>query len=179
MYYRGVIIGANILSIVSIAFALFALYYDRAGVGYLQNASTSQGYCEQLLAAGFVFDAVMVLCSVTLFSITCLSLLCPGYFNEQSYENILRKEKLKQQREARQRKQRWGEGGEEGDPGSDELDKGADNIHEEEDDAESKDYSEHAADVHTGSSRKVYMPSHNSDFDAAASSSEIEVTDMA
>jgi hypothetical protein len=169
------------LSIVSIAFGFFAVYYDRSGIAYLENASTTQGYCEQLLAAGFVFDIVMIICSLALFGVSFLSLLCPGCFNEQTYESVLRQDRLKKQREERQQQQRQ----QQQDWQNEDVEQGhKHNINnnidaEEEGEGDSKDYySEKSADgqalygaAYGGSSRKVYMPSRNGDFDDVTTNS--------
>lgn len=170
IWYRGVVIAANILSIASTAFGFFAVYYDRAGITYLQEASTTQGYCEQLLAAGFFFDIVMIVCSLAMFVVSFLSLLCPGCFNEQTYESVLRQDQAKKLREERQRQrqQQW-QGDEEGGPG----DSHRGDVNDDNDYCEdSKDFSEKSADgkalydaAYGGSSRKIYMPSHNGDFE--------------
>lgn len=167
-------IAANILSIVSVAFGFFAVYYDRSGITYLQSASTTQGYCEQLLAAGFIFDIVMIICSLSLFAVSFLSLLCPGCFKEQTYESVLRQDRIKKQREERQ-KGLWENDEEQGHNDEDMNNTNTNNSNNcdgENDCEDSKDYSEKSADgqalysaAYGSSSRKVYMPSRNGDFE--------------
>ena len=89
---RGIVIMANISSVVAMMAAGFAIFCDIPGIVPLKSASATDGYCKQSQAAAFVFDVVVGAMAIVIFITTCLSLIFPSCFNEINIDRYRRDE---------------------------------------------------------------------------------------
>lgn len=89
-FNRGVVIAANVSSVISTLLGGFAIYVDKSGIDPLLHSNPTYKYCAQSFAATFIFDIVVTAMSLTMLITTLLSLIFPSVFQEIDIEKYRR-----------------------------------------------------------------------------------------
>ena len=101
-FNRGVVIAANISSVISTALGGFAIYVDKSGIDPLLHSNPTYKYCAQSFAATFIFDIVVTAMSLTMLITTFLSLVFPSVFQEIDVEKYRRQKQGTSAEEAKE-----------------------------------------------------------------------------